>query len=532
MDNDILKLKSIKDKIVSPKPDPFIPMYRIHKYWARKPWFIVKEYIENFSKPCETVLDPFCGSGVTGVESLILNRNSVMVDLNPMATFVTEMTAANHDIAKNISENFLKIKNVLETKINDLYKIEEKCEQCGSKLIGISFNRGPKFTELSTSASCLKCGLKKSTKVYQLTKIDLKKLNNIENNEEPGWFPTNCFPEKFDKDRITYKGMESVDKLYTRRNLIALSWVLIEIEKISDVIVKKLLLLSFSDTVLHCSKLKASKVRPMSVNNYWVPDDWIEENVWMRFTQRVSNLIKGKKIASNRIGKSKAVMQVYTRSSSDLNKIVADNSIDFIFTDPPYGDSIQYQELSMVWNFWLKNKPNYDDEIIINRSRKKNVDNYKDSLRKVFQECYRVLKMNKYMVVTFHNKEFKVWLAILKSIQESGFLFIGLNSHDPLGNSYNKNWSKRSPKTDLYMLFKKGVDKNQQLKFNAGELDYEKIIQESVSKKSNISLNSIYDSVLEKCISHVFDNQDYNSLKNLDIYLIDKLSEYYEKYNK
>ena len=47
-----------------------------------------------------------------------------------------------------------------------------------------------------------------------------------------------------------------------------------------------LLMLAFTNTVLHISKLKGENVRPLGVNNYWVPDDFIEENVWFRFMDR------------------------------------------------------------------------------------------------------------------------------------------------------------------------------------------------------------------------------------------------------
>ena len=48
--------------------------YMMHKYWGRKPHNVVSEYIKNYTKEGDTVLDPFMGSGVTVIESAKLNR--------------------------------------------------------------------------------------------------------------------------------------------------------------------------------------------------------------------------------------------------------------------------------------------------------------------------------------------------------------------------------------------------------------------------------------------------------------------------
>jgi len=51
-------------------PQAHTPMYLMHKYWARKPHNVVREYIEHYSRKGEIVLDPFVGSGVTAIEAI------------------------------------------------------------------------------------------------------------------------------------------------------------------------------------------------------------------------------------------------------------------------------------------------------------------------------------------------------------------------------------------------------------------------------------------------------------------------------
>lgn len=519
------KLNKIRDSIVVPQPDEIIDMYKIHKYWARKPWYLVNRYIKEFTKIGEHVYDPFAGSGVTGVEATVLKRNSTLVDLNPVSTFVTKMTLINHNISEKLVLAFNQLEMNISDEINSHYAISSICSNCKKNLIGEYFRRGPKYNKVSVKAFCLNCGKRKSQIDIDLSKEDTEKLDSFENKAIQYWFPTNKFPEKFDKDRITYKGIPTVDKLYTVRNLYNLSYLLDSINKINDESVRNLFLLSFSDTLLHTSKLKSENVRPLSVNNYWVPDDWIEDNVWLRFKQRFQNLIDGKRIANQRIKISDKKCNVYNQSSTNVGNILSDSTIDFIFTDPPYGDSIQYDELSMVWNFWFKKEYEHSKEIIINKSKNKDIKAYESMLSEVFAEAHRVLKDEKYMIVTFHNKDFKVWTAILRAIKNAGFLFEGLNIHDPLGNSFNKNWAKRSPKTDMYMLFRKTIRKKQnQISMNFDKAEIEDYINKKMEEKGVLNLALVYDDLLERIIQYVFETEDYESFKNINIYLVDKMS--------
>ena len=63
---------------------------KLHKYWSRKPWFVIDKYIEKYSKKGDLVLDPFCGSGIIGLQSVLANRNFIGYDLNPFAVFLTK----------------------------------------------------------------------------------------------------------------------------------------------------------------------------------------------------------------------------------------------------------------------------------------------------------------------------------------------------------------------------------------------------------------------------------------------------------
>src|SRR3989337_4344219 len=71
-------------------PKPHTPMYLMHKFWARKPDNVVSEYINHYSRKGCVTLDPFCGSGVTPIESLRLRRKTNGTDIDPISTFITK----------------------------------------------------------------------------------------------------------------------------------------------------------------------------------------------------------------------------------------------------------------------------------------------------------------------------------------------------------------------------------------------------------------------------------------------------------
>src|SRR5258708_32346958 len=64
--------------------------YGVHPYFTRRPFNVVRDYILHYSRPGDTVLDPFGGSGITAIEAYLSGRNAVHNDINPLANFIAE----------------------------------------------------------------------------------------------------------------------------------------------------------------------------------------------------------------------------------------------------------------------------------------------------------------------------------------------------------------------------------------------------------------------------------------------------------
>jgi len=114
-----------------------------------------------------------------------------------------------------------------------------------------------------------------------------------------------------------------------------------------------------------------------------------------------------------------------------------DGSVDYVITDPPYYDNVQYSELSDYFYVWLREclKDEYEEfkpelvpkarEIVANKSANKDEEFFVESLSNVFSEANRVLKPDGEMIFTYHHNENEAWSVILQALIKSGFTIAG-----------------------------------------------------------------------------------------------------------
>ena len=180
----------------------------------------------------------------------------------------------------------------------------------------------------------------------------------------------------------------------------------------------------------------ASSVEGIVEGREWTLDPW--EVVSAEGLQR-----KDAALAGSISGKSEKVFpgdpvtesEVYCGSSTELTNI-ANNSLDAVITDPPFGDLIQYAELSDFFYVWIRLllKDHYPNvfgseyspkslEAVANKFREPENPNafYKRLLTQCWRESYRVLKAGGILAFTFHHKEDEPWVAVLESLFDAGY---------------------------------------------------------------------------------------------------------------
>lgn len=113
-------------------------------------------------------------------------------------------------------------------------------------------------------------------------------------------------------------------------------------------------------------------------------------------------------------------LRITTQSTTDIQ--LPENSLDYVFIDPPFGDNLIYSELNHLTDSWLKIVENNGNETIVSFTQEKDIDGYKRLMEASLQKMFAALKPNRWITVEFHNSQNAVWNAIQEALQVAGFV--------------------------------------------------------------------------------------------------------------
>lgn len=492
------------DIAIVPQTNP--RMYLIHKFWARKPANVIREYIKTYSKKGNVVFDPFCGSGTTIGEAIKLGRKAIGIDLSPIATIITNAVVKSVDLDK-LQQLFLKLKQEVGNEINEFYSTV--CSVCGKKVIAKGCIReNPKLEYSKLSSIWYICSYCKKTLSKKPTKSDNHKLKTLEKQKILFWYPTDRFPSGQIFEQAKREAGKTYNKLFTKRNLHALAKLYDRIERFPNSPEKEQLKVIFSSSLIQVSKLipinenreKAGIIpaATWSIQSFWCPPRFFEGNVLFYFETRFNKMKKAKaesnKILGREIRQAKKFSDLekkgfhyllLTQSVIDLSsKQIPSNSIDYVFTDPPYGSAIHYLELSAFFYAWLntnKKRVNFDlsfrDEIIL---RNTNYGYYQKQLIAAFREVYRVLKPGRWLTLTFHSTKIKIFTTIIRAVIYAGFKLEKILYQPPAKKSVaGLNRPFGSAHGDYYIRFRKPLRKKVGEEKRLTEAQFENIVVET-----------------------------------------------------
>lgn len=105
-----------------------------------------------------------------------------------------------------------------------------------------------------------------------------------------------------------------------------------------------------------------------------------------------------------------------TQSIVDLRNM-PNESVDYIFTDPPFGESLQYAELNMFVEAWLGVKTVVEEDCVLNYVHGKDLSFYSNMMVGAFKNYAIILKPGRWITIEFHNSQNAVWSAIQQAIE-------------------------------------------------------------------------------------------------------------------
>lgn len=279
---------------------------------------------------------------------------------------------------------------------------------------------------------------------------DFALIQRIESTKIPYWVPTDRMPVGGESRRNDKYGITHAHHFFTKRNLycLAVLWDQI-IHSEEDKAVKAALMSVVTGVMQGVSKLQRFRLNSGFPNmilsgTLYVGSMIREWNVldWIQGKYKSIKKLKGTIYDFN----NNAIIS--TNSLTDLAG-VRDNTIDYIFTDPPFGGNLNYSELSFMWESWLRVITNNETEAIVNSEQNKYLPEYQQLMTRCFSECYRILKPNRWLTVEFHNSKNAVWNAIQEALARAGFIIADVRTLDKKQSSFKQLTSASAVKQDL-----------------------------------------------------------------------------------
>lgn len=427
-------------------------------------------------------------------------RKAIISDLSPVATFI----AHNYTNHVNVVELNRTVKSLLDgcrKKYGWMYQTKHTngamgtinyvvwsdvfiCPNCGEELVFWDVAVGDE-KEVKNPFKCSKCGMelkKSSCARAQEPVIDSQTgdvisqarqvpvfINYEYNGKKYEKKPDEEDIEVLEKVKVVLQGFTipsdelpdgdntaqpkqshnfcKVNQFYYDRSAIVFAYVLNEAKETDykDTITFLVTsILTKTGSKLHNIGFKNGKLNLAGAmpNVLYVPSTVAERNIISLLDSKLGDI---NKIYADKKDKQNVIIQ--TCSATDTG--IPENTIDYIFTDPPFGANINYSEMNFIWESWLGVKTNNQQEAIMNRTQNKSLLEYQDLMYKAFSEYYRVLKPGRWMTVEFHNSLNAVWNAIQEALQRAGFVIADVRTLDKKQGTFKQMTSAGAVKQDL-----------------------------------------------------------------------------------
>ena len=233
--------------------------------------------------------------------------------------------------------------------------------------------------------------------------------------------------------------------MFTPRQLAGLAVIKEHIQEEPSGIVRDLLLLAWSASMAKLNKtFLSAKGRAasrggssiFSIYRYKLASACVELPIWETYEGRFQNVLAAKKEVlllkryqeitrpmKSTLLDSRAHFRVLASDAATLDQEIAPETIDYIFTDPPYGAFISYLDLSVLWNHWLGfavSPETADKEAIVGGERGLTEEHYKSRLAASIGTALRLLRPDRWMSVVFQHWDQTFFETILESAANGG----------------------------------------------------------------------------------------------------------------
>ena len=482
------------------------PIYMAHAYHTKCPHPAIMRYILHYTQPGDIVFDGFAGTGMTGVAANLCGskvdvearkekdvqvgiRHGICSDLSPVATLI----AASYNLKFDARDFERKANAILdqveqelgwmsETKVNGkkakvnytIWSDVFTCPSCGKEIVLWDESVDLENNIIRDKFPCphcgFECGKKNMEKVWetsydsilgQVVKMNKKvpvRINytlgkraekNIELSDsnlidsidykKDTPYSTNKLIDGYNTSQpIRSNGVCFTHQFFTKRNYITL-------DRILSLIKTEKLPLSWLTSILQNAskmyKFRTDRKGGILNGTLFIPSLNIEQNP--------INLLRAKIRDFSSIAYKERGNSVVSILSANSLQVIQNNSIDYMFIDPPFGANIMYSELRADGEGWLKVTTNNKEEAIVNEYQHKTLFEYQQIMNRSFKEFYRILKPGKWLTMEFSNTSASVWNSIQNALQGVGFIVANVAALDKKQGSFKAVTTTTAVKQDL-----------------------------------------------------------------------------------
>jgi DNA modification methylase/transcriptional regulator with XRE-family HTH domain len=472
--------------------------YDAHTYHTKVPPQGIAEVIRRYLPEGGLVLDPFGGSGMTGVAARTLGNDVILNELSPAASFIADRFTRQCDPAV-FSAAVNSVCDALKDLRRDLYTTQcrtcrrdtevlftvwsyrVRCSECHHEFLlwdhCRQYGRTVREHKILSEFPCPCCRvtlkksrLKRTTAEpvvlgykccsrqqveHPLNAEDRARIARL-NTTPPlaeGFFPTTELPDGVNLRQPKKHGLTSIDRFYTPRNLAAMSHLWRELHRIEDDNVAGFIAFVVTSLYQRVTKLSEFRFWGGSGNtaNFNVPYIFNEANVFVTF-ERKARTIQDHLETTAKAYSGRALVR--TGSATNLSFLPA-NSIDLVFTDPPFGANINYSEMNTLWEAWLGAFTDATHEAIVNRFQGKDIAAYQGLMLGSLKECHRVLRPGHWLLLVFMNSSQDIWAALRNAVLDAGFSLERVDIFDKQHGTFKQFVSDNTAGCDLLLHCRK-----------------------------------------------------------------------------
>ena len=268
---------------------------------------------------------------------------------------------------------------------------------------------------------------------------DLSVLKRIEEKLVVDWFPAHEMldGERKGKDGYHLKGITHLPHFYFHRALVVYARMWQKANSCSTAFIRFFV----QGNGLTVTKMNRYRENAFSQVNQYMSGTMFVGSLISEVSPAYSMTNKLKRLSKLHLPGIVAQAAITTQSTTSIPTI-ADNTIDYIFVDPPFGNNLHYSELNFFWEAWLKVLTQREPEAVMDKGRNRTLQDYQQLMAESFREIYRVLKPGRWLTVEFHNSRNSVWFAIQQALEYAGFVVADVRTLDKQQETYKQSIQK------------------------------------------------------------------------------------------